>query len=56
MQSYAWWRSTTVLGALFAAGARVMTDHSLTSIAESIGIVIAAFGARNAIAKNGEGK
>jgi hypothetical protein len=49
-------RSKTFWGAVLMAGAKVFGDHSPTSIAEAVGGVISVAGARQAIAKNGEGK
>lgn len=59
----AWWKSSTMWGAIMLAAAhvamKVATDPSPasigTAIGEAVGIVIAAKGAREAIAKNGSG-
>lgn len=49
-------RSKTFWGAVVIAAAKVIQDHSPASIVEAIGIVTAAAGARQAIAKNGNGQ
>lgn len=49
-------KSKTFWGAVVIAAARVVSDHSPQSIAEAVGIVMAAYGARDAIAKNGTGQ
>lgn len=49
--------SKTVLGAAAAAAFHVASDYkNPVTWGESVGIVIGAWGARDAIAKNGEGK
>lgn len=52
-----WIKTKTVLGAIVVAAAHVIPNpKDTTAWVEAIGIVLAAFGARDAIAKNGEGK
>jgi hypothetical protein len=49
-------KSKTFWGAVLMAAAKVYSDPTPVSIAEALGGVIAAAGARQAIAKNGAGK
>lgn len=47
----------TVLGAVGAATVHIISDpKNPIAWGESVGLVVAAWGARDAIAKNGEGK
>ncbi len=53
---YSWWKSKTVWGSILFAAGRVIVDRSPASWLTNVGAVVAAIGARGAIAKNGEGK
>lgn len=57
MPTYTWWKSKTILGAVLAAVALVYPDpKNIDNWIKAIGLILAAVGARGAIAKNGEGK
>lgn len=49
-------KSKTFWGAVLIAAMRVASNPTWPTVGEAIGIVVAAAGARGAIAKNGEGK
>lgn len=54
-----WWQSTTILGAILAAAANVAGANPgdrVKAVFESAGVIVAAVGARQAIAKNGQGE
>lgn len=57
MNGYAWYRSKTFWGGVLAAAAHVISDpKNPLTWAEGVGVVVAAKGARDAIAKNGAGQ
>lgn len=57
MGNYVWYKSKTFWGAVLGSVAHIASDpKNPLVIAESVGVVIAAKGARDAIAKNGASK
>lgn len=53
------WKSRTFWGALILSAGRIAfapADQRPAAISEGLGIVLAAIGVRDAIAKNGEGR
>jgi hypothetical protein len=56
MRTYSLWKSRTFWGAVLIAIARVLNDPTPLTAVEALGIIVAAAGARGAVAKNGAGR
>ena len=54
--NYSVLRSKTFWGAVLVGVTKIVGDHSPQSVLEAVGGIVAVWGARDAIAKNGENK